>query len=142
MWYDLEARFAAPPRQSVERINLLIDKLLRTRWTTARRLLSLIGLLVSVGKQVPFGQCFLRPIQWCIVLKWTIASDPLDRQVSLDDRAIEALRWWRGSSNMNRGMPLCDYIPETSFSWMHPILRGRLIWTRRTWGRIATALLI
>ena len=114
VWYDLGRGLALPPRSRVEKIYLLIRRLLSLDVTSARQWLSLIGLLVSVEKQVPFGRCFLRPIQWCLALQWNIMTDSLEDTIVIDDRATEALCWWMDPVNMDRGMPLSDFLPDRS----------------------------
>jgi hypothetical protein len=110
--YDLKRGLALPPKSRVQKINLLIFQLIDSRFASARKMLSLIGLLASVEKQVPFGRCFLRPIQWCLALQWSIMHDHLDRMVEVDDRAILAMRWWLSPVNIYKGMPLGDFIPD------------------------------
>ncbi len=110
--YDLSMGVALPPQKRVIKTIQLIKVMIDRRSVTARQTLSLIGLLASMEKQVPFGRCFMRPIQWCLALQWRILTDPLDRMVSLDASAIEAMRWWLVPANLYRGMPLREFLPD------------------------------
>jgi len=110
--YDLRKGLAFPPVERVRAMLSLLNRVLSDRQTSARRFLSLIGLLASMEKQVPLGRCFMRPLQWCLSLQWRIASDPLDQVIQLNDRAVEALLWWRAESNTRVGMPLGAYLHD------------------------------
>lgn len=113
--YDLERGVALPPRKRVLKAIAAMEVALTQSSITARQFLSIIGLLASMEKQVPFGRCFLRPIQWCLALQWRILTDRLDQVVSVDDRAREAMHWWRDHRNLFRGMPLAEYLPDRTF---------------------------
>jgi len=80
--------------------------------SSARKVLSLIGLLVSMEKQVPFGRCFLRPLQWGLALQWRIARDHLDDLVQITPEMKEALRWWLSRANTTKGKPLEQFVPD------------------------------
>ena len=113
--YDLSRGLALPPMGRVDKLVALAQVLIGSRSCTARSLLSLIGLIASMEKQVPFGRCFMRPIQWCLALQWKISTDRLDHIVTLDDRAVEAIRWWMAPGHLYRGMTLDEYVPDRDF---------------------------
>jgi hypothetical protein len=113
--YNLKEGIALPPKDRAEKTCLLARQLTRLTVVTARQMLSLIGLLASMEKQVPYGRCFLRPIQWCLASQWSIMTDSLNVEITLNDRSRVALDWWIHPANMFRGMPLADYIPDRTF---------------------------
>jgi len=113
--YDLSKGKAFPPAKRLAKVTALVNELLRDRVPTARQMLSLIGLLASMEKQVPYGRCYLRPIQWCLAQSWNILHDRLDRPIRLNDRAIEAMQWWLQPSNHLQGMELQEYVPDRTF---------------------------
>jgi len=113
--YDLGRGLALPPVPRMQKTILLLNQLISHPVTTARLMLSLIGLLVSVEKQVPYGRCFLRPLQWCLASQWKILSQPLNQQIVVNERAIEACKWWLQPANHFLGMPLEAYKPQRTF---------------------------
>ena len=113
--YDLRRGVALPPGKRVQKTKLAIEEALGRPSITARQCLSIVGLLASMEKQVPFGRCFLRPVQWCLASQWRILTDRLDQTVVLDERARGAMRWWLDPQNLFRGMPLSEYLPDRTF---------------------------
>jgi len=110
--YDLEKGLAFPPESRLSKLDSLATTLLACHKCSARQMLSLIGLLASMEKQVPFGRCFLRPLQWGLALQWSIMTEHLDRQVQMRLSMKEALRWWLDRSNTRRGRPLEQFVPD------------------------------
>ena len=110
--FDLERGRALPPVDRLLKIETLARALMAGNRGTARQVLSLIGLLASVEKQVPFGRCFLRPLQWGLALQWRISKDPLDTVVLVDRRMIECLHWWLEPSNTRVGVSLEPFVPD------------------------------
>ena len=113
--FDLRRGLALPPQDRILKARALLDLVVDNPVTTARSALSLLGVLASMEKQVPYGRCFLRPIQWSLATQWRIVSDPLDREIRFSQQAIEACRWWMDDRNLLRGMPLEEYVPHQTF---------------------------
>ena len=110
--FDLERGLALPPVDRLQKLESMARPLLAGRQGTARQLLSLIGILASIEKQVPFGRCFLRPIQWGLALQWRIASDHLDEVVLVDPDMTEAIHWWLNPGNTRVGVSLEPFEPD------------------------------
>ena len=102
-----------PPEDRLVKIFNAIQPLLRGQ-VTARFTLSLLGLLNSVEKQVPFGRIHIRPIQVALRSQFQLALHPLDTPVSflhLPD-CIQALHWWLDPRNLTKGQPLGLFVPD------------------------------
>lgn len=110
--YDLELGLAFPPEDRLQKLEAVALPLLEERLCKARQLLSVIGLLASMEKQVPYGRCFLRPIQWGLALQWRISRDKLDALVQVTREIKEALRWWLDRANTRRGVTLEPFVPD------------------------------
>ena len=110
--YDLAMGLAFPPVARLEKLESAVRPLLQDRSCTARSLLSVIGLLASMEKQVPFGRCFLRPLQWGLALQWRISKDHLDMLVQMHPEMRETLLWWLNRANTKQGMPLERFVPD------------------------------
>jgi hypothetical protein len=110
--YDLVKGLAFPPRARLEKLEAASIPLLGKEGCSARQILSLIGLLASMEKQVPFGRCFLCPLQWGLALQWRIARDHLDQIVQMTPEMKVALRWWLDKSNTTKGIPLEQFVPD------------------------------
>ena len=110
--YDLKMGLAFPPGARLEKLETAVLPLLEVSSCRARQLLSVVGLLASMEKQVPFGRCFLRPIQWGLALQWAISRDHLDQSVQVTPEIKEAFRWWLDRANTRKGMPLEQFVPD------------------------------
>lgn len=102
-----------PPDDRISSIKSVSQTLI-DQPVTARQWLSLIGLLGSAEKQVPFGRIHIRPIHLCVRRQFLIGVHPLSRMVTADEDAIQALRWWMDDDNLLRGQPLGLYHPDVT----------------------------
>jgi len=110
--YDLRLGLAFPPRARLEKLGEAAIPLLGNLSCTARQVLSLIGLIASMEKQVPYGRCFLRPLQWGLALQWRISRDHLDQKVLMTREMKETLSWWLDIHNTRVGKPLEQFAPD------------------------------
>jgi hypothetical protein len=110
--YDLGLGLALPPEARLQKLEAAVLPLLEESSCTARMLLSVVGLLASMEKQVPYGRCFLRPLQWGLAQQWHIARDHLDARVKVTSEMREGLHWWLDKANTRKGMPLEQFVPD------------------------------
>lgn len=110
--YDLHRGLAFPPLDRLEKLECLLDRMLRLNVTTARQVLSLIGHLASMEKQIPWARGFMRPIQWGLATQWRISKDPLDQTVTISQSMKQALLWWKSRRNTLRGLQLMHFVPD------------------------------
>lgn len=103
----------SPPDDRVSNIRVACQAVIKQP-TTARQWLSLIGLLGSAEKQVPFGRIHIRPIHLCLRRQFLIGVHPLSRLVSIDKDAEQAMHWWMDDANLLRGQPLGLYQPDVT----------------------------
>jgi len=81
---------------------------------TAKRFLSLLGLLGSAEKQVPTGRLHLRPLQVCLRAQFSMGVHQLSHLVSVANypAAIQALHWWSDRDNLMVGQPLGPFVGD------------------------------
>ena len=90
--YDLIQGVVRPTPERWEALNSKINSLLERTSCSVRQLMSLIGLLMAMVKQVPSGRLHMRPIQWHLKSHWHILESlekviPIPRSLHPQRRA-------------------------------------------------------
>jgi ribonuclease HI len=105
--YMLELGLAVVPVVRIEeKLEPLLEKLLRKKWLIAAQWKSLIGTMSSMMRQIPLGRLRMRPIQWHLATRWRPSRDSPYTKVHLTEDLIQHLNWWRSRENVLEGMPL------------------------------------
>ena len=104
-----------PPEDRISAIESL-GKLLLSQSKPASLWLSFIGLLSSAEKQVPFGRLHIRPIHFCLRRQFLLGVHPLDRLVTADQEAKQAINWWLNKENSLKGQPLGQFKPDLTLN--------------------------
>ena len=103
--FDLEKGLVFPTSKSLEKLALIVASLKRNLYISARSLMSLIGLLVSLEKTVPLGRLHIRPFQWHLKNHWKWPQS-LDKIIPVTTGLLKHLKWWESPQNLMRGSPL------------------------------------
>ena len=57
----------------------------------------------GVGReQVPLRRLYLRPLQYCLHSQFRVREDPLDTLVTLEEKAMMSLDWWKDLQHISR----------------------------------------
>ena len=108
---DFEQGFIFPTR---ERFSSIRDKILRVtrhELVPLKHIHSLVGLLTSTEKIVPFGRIHFRSLQ---ALLNTYLAQKVDKthRVSLSLAALQDLQWWSQEDKVFRGLSMSRVIPD------------------------------
>ena len=103
-----------PPDDRISKIQESIRSLIRAGTAPASTWLSLIGLLGSAEKQVPFGRLHIRPIHFCVRRQFCLGVHALSRPVTLDREALDGLNWSLHTDNLRAGQPLVQFAPDVT----------------------------
>ena len=104
-----------PPEDRLLKVQSLGEHLL-TGHHPASQWLSLLGLLGSAEKQVPFGRLHIRPIHFCVRRQFRIGVHPLHKLVEADQEARQAILWWLDRENTLKGQPLGQFVPDMTLN--------------------------
>ena len=104
--YMLDKNLAYPPEGRLLKIEKLVNLLLCLKFTTARFLKSVIGVIGSAADYVPLGRLYLRPLHQYLYSHWSGTQD-LDCIVPLYHNTLDPhLKWWTNRENTNVGVKI------------------------------------
>ena len=103
--YNLIKGFVFPLQDRILAIRSVVNTIRGKSHTSARDLMSLLGLLTATEKLVHLGRLHMRPIQWFLKDHWN-HTQPLDRQIPVLPQLVEALSWWLKPANLTHQVPL------------------------------------
>ena len=108
---DFELGFIFPTRDRFASIQAKILRVTRSEAVPLKHVHSLVGLLTSTEKIVPFGRIHFRALQ--AVLNSCLARK-LDKNhpVVLTLAALKDLQWWSNENNVFRGLAMSRVIPD------------------------------
>ena len=89
-----------PPPDRIAKILLETRKLAALNFTTARNILSFLGLVNSASAQIPRGRLYARPLQLLLLSRWRPHSDPLEEHISLPQDLLSQVWDFWGSENI------------------------------------------
>jgi ribonuclease HI len=113
MLINTRTLLVSPSLARTQRLLQLISQLLLHHTTTARRILSLIGMMESLAPVVTLGRVFKRPLQRLLQGQWNQATDNLAQPIRLDDQFTAAIVQWRDLEWLTQGVPLVSASPQT-----------------------------
>ena len=105
--YHLDSALVKPTQERWLKLQDLILRLKSKHVLTARCLMSLIGLLASMGKMVPEVHLHMRPFQFHLKEYWRYRQS-LYSLLSWTETISAHLDWWQNPSNVMRG---ADSVP-------------------------------
>ena len=91
--------------------------------TTPRLLMSLIGVLASLGKTIPMGRLHMRPFQWYLKTSWQYPQS-LDLKIPVSNFLKSHLQWWKDPKNLKNGLSFSS--TGTQYPYFHRCIKLRL----------------
>ena len=106
MHFNLNKFTVACTQKNIQNVNILVTETLTRRAWTARKWLTVIGVLQSQCALTPYGSIYLRPLQFQLSRNWRQGRDPPGNRVPLTKETHRALRWWLKPSHLSEGVPI------------------------------------
>ena len=103
--YNLSEALVLPTPDRWNKLSSMVQVLSQRPVISARELMSLIGLLASTEKMVPWGRLHMRPLQWHLKRNWRFPQS-LETKIPWGDSIKSQLRWWSDPNNVLKGSPL------------------------------------
>ena len=100
--YSLDTALVRPTQDRWTKLQEAFNRLANKRTTSARNLMSLIGLLASTEKTVPLGRIHMRPFQWHLRNHWRFPM-PLDSPIPWTAEMTRQGEWWLNPQNVMQG---------------------------------------
>ena len=99
-----------PPQARVEDLITLVSQVQKQR-PTVRKMMSLLGLMSSAEKVIPWGRLHMRELQADLHGQWR-RGESLESQIVLTPPSRADLQWWKEDSNLVAGLPLHPPTPQ------------------------------
>ena len=103
--YHLDSALVKPTQERWLKLQDLILRLKSKHVSSARCLMSLIGLLASMEKMVPEGRLHLTPFQFHLKEHWRYPQS-LDSLLPWTETISAHLEWWQNPTNVMKGADL------------------------------------
>ena len=110
--FDLLVGKCYPPIPRLLKLETLLSRFILQRQATAHQLQSVLGVITSAEKQVPWGPAHKRYIQAELRAQWNQHTGHPNQRVHLGCHAIQDMRWWADRSHTRVGMSLEDFNPH------------------------------
>ena len=120
----LDSALVRPTQDRWSKLQMAFQRLSQKPVTTARKLMSAIGLLAATEKTVKLGRIHMRPFQWHLKKHWKFPM-PLDSTLPWTPTMIRHGQWWLDPQNVLTG------------HFLHPREHEKLIFTDASnagWG--------
>ena len=102
---DLKEGKVRPTLNQWQTLKTKITDLLTGPTGPVQQLMSLIGLLTAIEKQVHLGRLHIRPIQWHLKQTWRV-PESLEKVIPVPRSLQPHLKWWLEEGNVLQGQPL------------------------------------
>ncbi len=94
------------PEERIAGVLTVVFQVLDTVSLSARRLLSLLGMLSAAADLLPLGRLHLRPLQVYLLFLWRPHVMPLEQMIPLSGLFKRHLRWWAQEHRYLEGVPM------------------------------------
>ena len=112
--YHLDRGLIFPPIKRIEKIEQSISILFKTRVTTPKYWISLLGLLNSAVDAIPLGRLHLRPLHFHLFAHWDMRLRNMKALIPIQPDLIHHhLKWWMNRSHTRAGKLLDLPDPQT-----------------------------
>ena len=108
--YNTNSGMVYPPQTRVEDLITLVSQVQKQR-PTVRKMMSLLGLMSSAEKVIPWGILHMRELQADLHGQWR-RGESLESQIVLTPPSRADLQWWKEDSNLVAGLPLHPPTPQ------------------------------
>ena len=108
--YNTNSGMVYPPQARVEDLITLVSQVQKQR-PTVRKMMSLLGLMSSAEKVIPWGRLHMRELQADLHGQWR-RGESLESQIVLTPPSRADLQWWKEDSNLVAGLPLHPPTPQ------------------------------
>lgn len=102
-----------PPRRCLALSTALQSFLKVGALHPARLFMKVLGLMAATIDVVPHARYRMRPLQWHLHDRWTVA-DGYEAPILVTRQLVEDCRWWLHEPNLRRGVPLEPRSPQAT----------------------------
>lgn len=106
MEFDTALWSVRPSQVRSDRLGQLLSQLLSTSSASARSIAALLGQMESLAPLVPLGRLHKRELQRQFRMRWSQASQPWDRVISLENWFAPTVTQWTVKSWVQKGVPI------------------------------------
>ena len=100
------------PEEGVNKILVLLFRVLQVQFITAREFLSMLGSLNAAADLVKLGRLHMRPLQFHLLANWKPHGDSLVQLIPISHSCRVAIKWWMNPSIYLAGIPLVIPAPD------------------------------
>ena len=100
------------PEERVNKILVLLFRVLQVQFITAREFLSMLGSLNAAADLVQLGRLHMRPLQFHLLANWKPHRDSLVQPIPISHSCHVAIKWWMNPSIYVAGIPLVIPAPD------------------------------
>ena len=100
------------PEERVNKILVLLFRVLQVQFITAREFLSMLGSLNAAADLVQLGRLHMRPLQFHLLANWKPHRDSLVQSIPISHSCHVAIKWWMNPSIYVAGIPLVIPTPD------------------------------
>ena len=100
------------PEERVNKILVLLFRVLQVQFITAREFLSMLGSLNAAADLVQLGRLHMRPLQFHLLANWKPHRDSLVQPIPISHSCRVAIKWWMNPSIYVAGIPLVIPAPD------------------------------
>uniref|UniRef100_A0A803K510 ribonuclease H n=1 Tax=Xenopus tropicalis TaxID=8364 RepID=A0A803K510_XENTR len=94
------------PRKKIDHIMLQVSQFKKKLTTSAKKFMSLLGLLTSPNGLVRWAKWKMRPIQLSFLNQWNSVNQNWSQTIQITAKCKRQLSWWMIPSNLRGGLPL------------------------------------
>ena len=100
------------PEERVNKILVLLFRVLQAQFITVLEFLSMLGSLNAAADLIQLGRLHMRPLQFHLLANWKPHRDSLVQSIPISHSCRVAIKWWMNPSIYVAGIPLVIPTPD------------------------------
>ena len=110
--FDTKEGKCYPPEERLAKLEQLATVMLLLKRPPVRSVQSLLGVMASAEKQIPYARFHMRSIQADLHNQYRYGRHLQSKTIILSPLSKEDLKWWLNRENTAVGVPLGQFVPE------------------------------